>query len=53
VGAARADLREVEPIAVLCIVGARSRLGRAFSTHPPTAARVRRLRELELRIQGR
>lgn len=51
--APRADLREVEPIAVLCIVGARSRLGRAFSTHPPTAARVQRLRELELRIQGR
>jgi heat shock protein HtpX len=46
----RADLRQVEAYAVLCIVGVdRSRL---FSTHPPTAARVKRLRELEGRIQS-
>jgi heat shock protein HtpX len=51
--APRADLREVEAYAVICIIGVRSRLGRAFSTHPPTAVRVRRLRELEQRIQGR
>jgi heat shock protein HtpX len=52
--APRADLRELEPQAVLCIVGLRpSRLGRLFSTHPPTARRVQRLRALESRLQAR
>ena len=46
----RRDLRQVEPIAVLCIVGSgTSRLGRLFATHPPTAARVKRLEQLERR----
>jgi heat shock protein HtpX len=49
-----ADLRELEPQAVLCIVATRSsRLGRLFSTHPPTARRVQRLRALESRLQAR
>jgi heat shock protein HtpX len=48
-----ADLRQVDAIAVLCIVGvARARLGRLLSTHPPTAERVRRLEETESRIQA-
>lgn len=52
--APRSDLRQVEPYAVLCIVGTtRSRLGRLLSTHPPTEARVKRLEELETRIQAR
>jgi Zn-dependent protease with chaperone function len=51
--APRSDLRQVEPYAVLCIVGAwRSRLGRLFSTHPPTTVRVKRLEAIETRLQG-
>jgi heat shock protein HtpX len=47
--APRSDLRQV---AVLCIVGeGRSWLGRPFSTHPPTAARVKRLQALERELQ--
>ncbi len=47
----RRDLRQVEPYAVLCIVGTgRSRL---LSTHPPVAARVQRLEALERRISRR
>jgi heat shock protein HtpX len=47
----RADLRQAEAYAVLCIVGTgRSRL---LSTHPSTAARVKRLEALETRIQSR
>jgi heat shock protein HtpX len=50
----RSDLRQVEAYAVLCIVGTdRNRLGRLLSTHPPTAARVKRLEEIELRIRAR
>jgi heat shock protein HtpX len=46
----RRDLREAE---MLCIVGAaRTRLGRVLSTHPSTAARVKRLEALEIRIQA-
>lgn len=49
----RADLREAEARAVLCILGRdRSRLGRLFATHPPVAARVKRLEAIEERVQG-
>jgi len=49
----RTDLREVEPVAVLSIVGtARRGLGRLLSTHPPTAARVKRLERTEGRLQA-
>jgi heat shock protein HtpX len=47
------DLRQVQAFDVLCIVGTvRPPLGRLFSTHPPTAARVKRLEEIESRIQA-
>jgi heat shock protein HtpX len=49
----RADLRQAEPRAVLAIVGRpRSGLGRLFATHPPVAARVKRLEQLEERIHA-
>jgi heat shock protein HtpX len=49
-----ADLRHVEARAVLCIVGTdSSRLGPLLCTHPPTAARVKRLQALEQRMQAR
>ncbi|HMJ96943.1 MAG TPA: M48 family metalloprotease [Thermoleophilaceae bacterium] len=50
----RADLREVDARAILCILGtAKSRLGPLFCTHPPTAARVKRLQEIERRVHAR
>jgi heat shock protein HtpX len=46
-----ADLRETYARATLCILGTdHSRLGRFFCTHPPTAARVARLRQIEERL---
>ena len=49
----RSDLRQIEAFEVLCIVGtARRRIGRLLSTHPTTAARVRRLEATETRIQA-
>ena len=45
----RADLRQVESYAVLCIVGTGG--SRLLSTHPPVLARVRRLETLERRLQ--
>jgi heat shock protein HtpX len=48
----RADLRQVQARAVLCILGTdTSRLGPLFCTHPPTAARVKRLQAIEQRVQ--
>jgi heat shock protein HtpX len=48
----RADLRQVEAQAVLCILGTdTSRLGPLFCTHPRTAARVKRLEAIEERVQ--
>jgi heat shock protein HtpX len=50
----RADLRQAEARAVLCILGSdRSRLGPLFCSHPPTTERVKRLQELEERLQAR
>lgn len=50
----RADLREVEARAVLCILGkGTSRLGPLFCTHPSTAKRVKRLQAIEERLQAR
>ena len=50
----RADLREAEARAVLCILGkGTSRLGPLFCTHPPTAKRVKRLQAIEERLQAR
>jgi heat shock protein HtpX len=50
---ARADLREVQARAMLCILGTdASRLGPLFCTHPPTAARVKRLKAIEERVQA-
>ena len=49
-----ADLRQAEARAVLCIVAPdRSRLGPLFRTHPRTATRVKRLQEIEERVQAR
>jgi heat shock protein HtpX len=48
-----ADLRQTQARALICVVGTdRSPLGRAFCTHPPTAARVARLQEIEERLHG-
>jgi heat shock protein HtpX len=49
----RADLRQVQARAVLSILGTdSSRLGPLFCTHPPTAARVKRLEAIEVRLQA-
>ena len=50
----RTDLRQTEARAMLCILGTdRSKLGRLFCSHPPTAARVKRLQAIEERLQAR
>lgn len=47
-----ADLRQAQARAVQCIVGAdSSRLGPLFRTHPSIAARVKRLKAIEQRVQ--
>jgi heat shock protein HtpX len=52
--APRADLREIETYAVLSIVGTpRYGFRRLIATHPPVTARVKRLEEVEGRIQAR
>jgi heat shock protein HtpX len=49
----RADLRAVQARAMLCIVGTdTSRFGPVFCTHPLTAVRVKRLEEIEKRVQA-
>jgi heat shock protein HtpX len=48
-----ADLRQAQGRAVLSILGSdSSRLGPLFCTHPRTAERVRRLEEIEQRVQA-
>jgi len=49
-GLPHGDLRQAE---TLCIVATRSRRSRWLSTHPSTAARVKRLEALEVAIQAR
>ncbi|CAA9507754.1 MAG: hypothetical protein AVDCRST_MAG30-2306 [uncultured Solirubrobacteraceae bacterium] len=52
-GVAHLDLRQAAPDAALCIVAPRpARLGRLFSTHPSTAARVERLQRIEDQLQS-
>ena len=49
----RTDLRQAEANAALAIIDIRrSSLGRLFSTHPPTAVRLKRLHALEARLHA-